>query len=214
MASSPSSKRWKNEGRCAVKIVAPTSVPSKSGLEARRVIAAVDMVAIYIAVRSKDDRRPALRDSVRARGHCGGAGSGSVETLRANRHRLPYIRGGRAHGPAVWVAAHLRPGAGRDRAEESRPGTMVATFPQPADRRLASGTARVAPLLELVLRVGDVHIRRSRSGAHLGLHRPWFGALGRGWRSTGAMVGVARGASRPGRSARGRRSGARLAPCP
>src|SRR5947209_9314069 len=64
MASSPSSKRCKKDGACAIETVTATSTPQYTGLDVRRVIAAVIMGRTYIAVRSKRGHRPPVLGAV------------------------------------------------------------------------------------------------------------------------------------------------------
>src|SRR5260370_16845233 len=109
MGSSPWSRRWKKEGACAMRTGAATAATQSAGLLALRVIVAVAIRPTYIAVRSERDHRQAFWSAIRARGSAGGARTRSLESTRADRYRLPYLRTGCSRGSRAGLVTHLRP---------------------------------------------------------------------------------------------------------
>src|SRR5216683_2525300 len=212
IASSPSSRRWKKEGACTMRTGAATAATQSAGLPALRVIVAVAIRPTYIAVRSERDHRQAFWSAVRAGSRAGGARTRSLESKRADRYRLPYLRSGCSRGSTPGMVTHLRPVAGRGRAGEPGPESDGPTLPEPAAGRVAGCSARAPAVLAVLLHMGRVHLDRVRARADLGVYRSRSDALGGGRRGIGSLVAASRGASRPGRPAGSRRCRGRLAP--
>src|SRR6266404_9547683 len=109
MASSPSSKRCKKDGACAIETVTATSTPQNTVLDVRRVIAAVIMGRTYIAVRSKRGHRPrVLGDVARERRDIAAGIALALVLLKPNTAILVPIAllvAGRYRAVAAWAGA-------------------------------------------------------------------------------------------------------------
>src|SRR5260370_2855004 len=123
---------------------AATAATQRAGLLALRVIVAVAIRPPYIAVRSERDHRQAFWSAIRARGSAGGARTRSLESTRADRYRLPYLRSGCSRGSRAGLGTHLPPVACRGRAGDPGPGSNRPTLPEPAAGRVARCCARAA----------------------------------------------------------------------
>src|SRR5260370_7277552 len=177
----------------------------RGGLRGLRVMVGVAIRATYIVVRSERDHRHAFWSAIRAGSRAGGARTRSLESTRADRYRLPYLRSGCSRGSRAGLVTHLRPVAGRGRAGDPGPGSNRPTLPAPAAGRVARCCARAAAVLAVLLTMGRVRLHRVRARADLGVHRSRPDALGGGRRGTDSLVGASRGSSVPGGAAGGRR---------
>src|SRR5260370_26019902 len=145
---------------------AAAAATQSAGLPALRVIVAVAIRPTYIAVRSERDHRHAFWSAIRAGSRAGGARTRSLESTRADRYRLPYLRSGCSRGSRAGLVTHLRPVAGRGRAGDPGPGANRPTLPEPAAGSVARCCARAAALLAGLLHLGPVHRHRVLARPH------------------------------------------------
>src|SRR5450631_415826 len=121
MASSPSSRRWKKEGRWATTtVMATTHAHNPSCL--RWVIGPDYKLRLNaVAVTSNSGKLPSPLVVARPCCRHGRAGARRLAPAAAYRHRLPHLPCRGDGGPPSGLVAHLRPGAGRRRPKETRP---------------------------------------------------------------------------------------------
>src|ERR1700694_5910654 len=107
MASSPSRRRWKKDGRWATTTVATMS-PAHSATCFGRVIGLWPLLCVYFGEVTSGGAQ--LSSSLvvacpwRSRGRARARPEASAGT---HRDRLPHVPGGGERGPAAGVAAHL-----------------------------------------------------------------------------------------------------------